>query len=101
MINILYWNCRGFRNAKTQRTICNMVKDHHPQIICLAEPMVRFDDSDANFRRRLNFELVTINSSALPSLWLLKSGSLNDPSVIDLIPEQVITFELTTCARTN
>lgn len=43
---ILCWNCRGISSKETFDRVLNLIKTHHPKIICLVETRANVDRAD-------------------------------------------------------
>ncbi|KAF3445031.1 hypothetical protein FNV43_RR14724 [Rhamnella rubrinervis] len=91
LMNILYWNCRGFGNPNTQRVLYDFCRRHNPTLLCLVEPMVAFDTIPNSFWSSLNMEFISANRTAvLPTMWVFASRSLEDARIL-LSEEQIIS----------
>ena len=91
-MNVLYWNCRGFANLDTRRTLRDLVSSRKPNIICLAEPMCLFSSARSSFFRKLGFSLVAFNNvpgKRVSTIWILVSLDIVDFNVILSHPQHV------------
>jgi hypothetical protein len=79
---VLYWNCRGFANPKTQRSLFNYCKRFAPDFVCIAEPMIDFDMISHRFWASLNLSFVGSNTAVTPSLWVLRKDSIDPPTYL-------------------
>ena len=90
-MNVLYWNCRGFANLNSRRTLKDLVSSRKPNTICLAELMCLFS-SARSFFRKLGFSLVAFNNvpgKSVSTLWILVSSDIVDFNVILSHPQHV------------
>ena len=78
---ILSWNIRGIGNSNTQNTLKNICFSHHPDIICLYEPMVQVDKIPPQFWYSIGMQLFATNdkNGSTPTIWILHS--INSPSL--------------------
>ena len=91
-MKVLYWNIRGIGNDDSQSELANICRQHHPDLVCISEPMVDFHSIPASFWSSLNLQLITMNNrgASIPNIWLLSSLQCPAPSLI-LPSEQHIT----------
>ena len=91
-MKILYWNCRGMGNSKTQRTLFSFCQQYSPDFVCIVEPMIDFSAIPFSFWNRLNLTLLACNDRNLPSIWLM--GKCDGPSMSSIyVHEQHITVD--------
>ena len=76
-MNVLYWNCRRLGNVQTQRALFNFCRVHKPDYLCIAEPMVLFDNMPSSFWRALDFSFLFANDLDIPTLWVLVSNKIS------------------------
>lgn len=95
-MKVLYWNIRGIGNDDSQSELANICRQHHPDLVCISEPMVDFHSIPASFWSSLNLQLITMNNrgASIPNIWLLSSLQCPAPSLI-LPSEQHITAQFT------
>ncbi|KAL6211830.1 hypothetical protein ACLB2K_017053 [Fragaria x ananassa] len=53
-MKIFYWNLRGLANDPTQDLLRKFVRDHHPDVLCIAEPFVSLDSIPSQFWLSMN-----------------------------------------------
>lgn len=90
-MKVLFWNIRGIGNDDSRMELSNICRLHHPDLVCIAEPMVTFNSISAAYWDSLNLSALTFNSrgTLAPNLWLLTSSACADPLVISISDQQV------------
>ncbi|CAN6545200.1 unnamed protein product [Malus baccata var. baccata] len=90
-MKVLFWNIRGIGNDDSRTELSNICRFHHPDLVCIAEPMVTFNSISAAYWDSLNLSALTFNSrgTLAPNLWLLTSSACADPLVISISDQQV------------
>lgn len=71
-------------NAYTLRTLFTHCTTHRPDIVCIAEPKIEFSAVPTSYWSSLGLRLVASNDALLPSIWLLFSSSVSDPSWFEI-----------------
>ncbi|XP_042477700.1 uncharacterized protein LOC122059065 [Macadamia integrifolia] len=95
-MRIFYWNIRGVRKAAASRALHIFLRDHSPDVVCIAEPMVDSFSFPARFFNRLGFMSEFIHNSRLekvPNLWVVWKNSLARPVVVQS-SEQMISVSM-------
>ncbi|XP_042475236.1 uncharacterized protein LOC122057231 [Macadamia integrifolia] len=95
-MRIFYWNIRGVRKAAASRALHIFLRDHSPDVVCIAEPMVDSFSFPARFFNRLGFMTEFIHNSRLdkvPNLWVVWKNSLARPVVVQS-SEQMISVSM-------
>ena len=77
MLKALYWNCRGIANLPTKRVLANLVRNHHPDLIFLSEPMIPFSSTHSHGLSIFGFDAFHSNlpTLAAPNLWCFSKSS--------------------------
>ncbi|CAN6558781.1 unnamed protein product [Malus baccata var. baccata] len=90
-MKVLFWNIRGIGNDDSRTELSNICRLHHPDLVCIAEPMVTFNSISTAYWDSLNLSALTFNSrgTLAPNLWLLTSSTCADPLVISISDQQV------------
>ncbi|CAN6572428.1 unnamed protein product [Malus baccata var. baccata] len=90
-MKVLFWNIRGIGNDDSRMELSNICRLHHPDLVCIAEPMVTFNSISAAYWDSLNLSALTFNSrgTLAPNLWLLTSSACAVPLVISISDQQV------------
>ena len=90
-MKVLFWNICGIGNDDSRTELSNIYRLHHPDLVCIAEPMVTFNSISAAYWDSLNLSALTFNSrgTLAPNLWLLTSSACADPLVISISDQQV------------
>ena len=90
-MKILFWNIRGIGNDDSHTELSNICRLHHPDLVCIAEPMVTFNSILVAYWDSLNLSALTFNSrgTLAPNLWLLISSTCADLLVISISDQQV------------
>ena len=93
-MKFLYWNIRGVGNSDSRSELSSLCHQHHPDFVCIAEPMVSMASIPSSFWASLNLQLITVNDrgNLLPNIWLFCSMNITSSSVIS-ISDQHITFQ--------
>lgn len=93
-MKLVYWNIRGTGNSDTRTELSNVCHSHHPDLVCISEPMVTFDSIPSAYWNSLGLSLLTINNrdDLLPNIWVLYSTDYCSPTVISSSGQQV-TFQ--------
>nr|XP_028947429.1 uncharacterized protein LOC114820607 [Malus domestica] len=93
-MKLVYWNIRGIGNSDTRTELSNVCHSHHPDLVCISEPMVTFDSIPSAYWNSLGLSLLTINNrdDLLPNIWVLYSTDYCSPTVISSSGQQV-TFQ--------
>ncbi|XP_042481873.1 uncharacterized protein LOC122062313 [Macadamia integrifolia] len=83
-MNVLFWNIRGLRKATGKRALCLFLREHSPDVLCLAEPMVQVSDFPSLFFNKLGYAIDFIHNtrqSKAPNLWIIWKIGLPRPVV--------------------
>ncbi|XP_042519122.1 uncharacterized protein LOC122092882 [Macadamia integrifolia] len=86
-MKILYWNIRGVRKAAGLCALRLLVKEHAPDVLCLAEPMVQVCKFPVIFFSRLGYAVDFIHNfrdDKVPNLWIIWKLGVSRPVVADL-----------------
>ncbi|XP_042515184.1 uncharacterized protein LOC122089493 [Macadamia integrifolia] len=86
-MKILYWNIRGVRKAAGLCALRLLVKEHAPDVLCLAEPMVQVCKFSVIFFSRLGYAVDFIpnfRDDKVPNLWIIWKLGVSRPVVADL-----------------
>ncbi|KAL6178469.1 hypothetical protein ACLB2K_049987 [Fragaria x ananassa] len=108
-IKIFYWNLWGIANDPTQDLLRKFVRDHHFDVLCIAEPFVSLDSIPSQFWLSMNLVEVSTNDRgvALPTLWMFcKPSLLHAFNVVSRTVQQVtvtvtVTLDSVQCVLTS
>ncbi|XP_026396073.1 uncharacterized protein LOC113290706 [Papaver somniferum] len=95
-MRIFYWNINGVVKLNAQPNLRELVQEFQPEILCIAEPKVRYTD---NFISRLNlngFKNTFIHNSSnnsIGNIWIFWLEDFNDPLIVNM-SRQAITMAL-------
>ncbi|XP_042483480.1 uncharacterized protein LOC122063840, partial [Macadamia integrifolia] len=83
----LFWNIRGMKKAAGRATLSNILLDKHPDVVCLAEPMVEVSAFPSLFFNKLGYDacfIHNIRTDKNPNLWVIWKRSLTKPTIISM-----------------
>jgi len=72
-VKFRFWNIRGLANQKSANMLTRLIKQQHPQIVFIVEPMLAFSSSIEAFLKGLNPSLIakTNGNQKHARLWCL------------------------------
>ena len=92
-MNIFFWNIRGIANNPSREILFNFFKQFSPDVICLAEPMMNFDDFSQNFLISINMKMLTFNlRNGISKIWIWVRKDIQTPLIFSN-SEQEITLD--------
>ncbi|XP_042511719.1 uncharacterized protein LOC122086843 [Macadamia integrifolia] len=91
-MKILYWNIRGVRKAAGLCALRLLVKEHAPDVLCLAEPMVQVCKFPVIFFSRLGYAVDFIHNfrdDKVPNLWIIWKLGVSRPVVAGMSDQYI------------
>ncbi|XP_042485821.1 uncharacterized protein LOC122066061 [Macadamia integrifolia] len=91
-MKILYWNIRGVRKAAGLCALRQLVKEHAPDVLCLAEPMVQVCKFPGIFFSRLGYAVDFIHNfrdEKVPNLWIIWKLGVSRPFVAGMSDQHI------------
>ncbi|XP_042520935.1 uncharacterized protein LOC122094232 [Macadamia integrifolia] len=91
-MKILYWNIRGVRKAAGVCALRLLVKEHAPDVLCLAEPMVQVCKFPVIFFSRLGYAVDFIHNfrdDKVPNLWIIWKVGVSRPVVAGMSDQYI------------
>ncbi|XP_042521284.1 uncharacterized protein LOC122094747 [Macadamia integrifolia] len=88
----LFWNIRGVKKVAGVRALQSILRGQSPNIVCLAEPMVKVSDFPSLLINKLGYAADLTHNDRLdkvPNLWILWKLSTPHPSIISVSEQQV------------
>ena len=82
-IKIFYWNVRGIGNDLSKSMLVQHCHINHPDLVCIAKPMVVLSIVIASFWRSLDLVILAKNVKplGLPIIWVFYSIRVATPSM--------------------
>ncbi|XP_042489804.1 uncharacterized protein LOC122069781 [Macadamia integrifolia] len=91
-MKILYWNIRGVRKAAGLCALRLLVKEHAPDVLCLAEPMVQVCKFPVIFFSQLGYAVDFIHNfrdDKVPNLWIIWKLGVSRPVVAGMSDQYI------------
>ncbi|XP_042509129.1 uncharacterized protein LOC122084758 [Macadamia integrifolia] len=89
---VLFWNIRGVKKAAGLRALSYFIRDHSPDVVCVAEPMISESKFPFLFFKKLGFESDFIHNfrmDKVPNIWVIWKQGIPRPSIIAVSDQQL------------
>ncbi|XP_026433635.1 uncharacterized protein LOC113331064 [Papaver somniferum] len=93
-MRVLYWNINGVAKVEAGQKLRELVHDLKPEILCVAEPKIKFSDKVICKLNLTGFMRKAVHNSFMHNignLWILWSANIEDPVVVNMT-RQAITI---------
>ncbi|XP_042486110.1 uncharacterized protein LOC122066356 [Macadamia integrifolia] len=88
----IWLNIRGAKKAAGLRALSYFIRDHSPDVVCVAEPMISESKFPFLFFKKLGFESDFIHNfrmDKVPNIWVIWKQGIPRPSIIAVSDQQL------------
>ncbi|XP_026442693.1 uncharacterized protein LOC113342339 [Papaver somniferum] len=91
-MHVLYWNINGVAKVEAGQKLRELVHDLKPEILCVAEPKIKFSDKVICKLNLTGFMRKVVHYSSMHNignLWILWSANIEEPEVVNMTRQAI------------
>ncbi|XP_026433532.1 uncharacterized protein LOC113330952 [Papaver somniferum] len=91
-MRVLYWNINGVAKVEAGQKLRELVHDLKPEILCVAEPKIKFSDKVICKLNLTGFMRKAVHNSSMHNignLWILWSANIEEPVVVNMTRQAI------------